>query len=447
MADENYIDLYVDEKKDKEGITVTGKDVVQLNAPEVYLSPDTPLLTKAQDVAGAINELFSEGEGGGDDDDDDWQPPEWWIPVPEPEEYEMYFLVNVKSSVSVKIQAAHWYINGIGSGNWYLFSGVGPLSIDWGDGVTESWGGSSPEYWEETAGKTESVYQDQYGRYYPGYSGSGSSEAESDRWSDTHSHTYSSPGMYLIKLTGTEFCDSLYSLDFRQNAELLMLKLGPGIKVIPPYIKNVDFSTNVYGISLGTYAPALRYIKFNGAYGAPRQGFQNLYYLQKVDSHIVIDSENYYNDLSYPLYMTNLYSLKSFDFSGIKKFMMQISYTSLKKIDLSDSTECVSRGSQFQQNYNLESIKIPSLISVGNTAFYSCRYLKEIVLPECTSIDAWAFQDCYALKKVYAPKCRSIGDGAFYNCGDLQELIAADDCTAGNNTFYNCSCLDRSQFN
>lgn len=64
MADESYIDLY--DENDKEGMIVKGKDVVMLDAREVLLSPDTPLLTKAQDVAGAINELFSSGTGGGE---------------------------------------------------------------------------------------------------------------------------------------------------------------------------------------------------------------------------------------------------------------------------------------------------------------------------------------------------------------------------------------------
>lgn len=70
MADENYIDLYTatDEEtgEETEGMIVKGKDVVMLDAPEVLLSPETPLLTEAQDVAGAINELFGLGAKGGD---------------------------------------------------------------------------------------------------------------------------------------------------------------------------------------------------------------------------------------------------------------------------------------------------------------------------------------------------------------------------------------------
>ena len=62
--DKNYIELY--SKDGKEGVNIKGQDVVLLDAPEVRLSPDTPLLTNAQDVAGAINELFQLDPGGGE---------------------------------------------------------------------------------------------------------------------------------------------------------------------------------------------------------------------------------------------------------------------------------------------------------------------------------------------------------------------------------------------
>ena len=62
--DKNYIELY--SKDGKEGVNIKGQDVVLLDAPEVRLSPDTPLLTNAQDLAGAINELFQSEPGGGD---------------------------------------------------------------------------------------------------------------------------------------------------------------------------------------------------------------------------------------------------------------------------------------------------------------------------------------------------------------------------------------------
>ncbi|MGN0587168.1 MAG: hypothetical protein ACI4JF_07775, partial [Oscillospiraceae bacterium] len=61
-----YFDGYTDEDSGKVGSVIHGKDIILLDAPEVMLSPDTPLLTNAQDVAGAINELFQLDPGGGE---------------------------------------------------------------------------------------------------------------------------------------------------------------------------------------------------------------------------------------------------------------------------------------------------------------------------------------------------------------------------------------------
>lgn len=56
-----YIQGYHGEDTSKRGLELIATDVIQLDAPEVFLSPDTPLKTKAQDVAGAINELYERG--------------------------------------------------------------------------------------------------------------------------------------------------------------------------------------------------------------------------------------------------------------------------------------------------------------------------------------------------------------------------------------------------
>lgn len=46
----------------KEGVEIKGKDVIKLTAPEI-LPPAGQLLTNAQDIVGAINELFTSGTG------------------------------------------------------------------------------------------------------------------------------------------------------------------------------------------------------------------------------------------------------------------------------------------------------------------------------------------------------------------------------------------------
>lgn len=52
----------------KMGYAIKARDVIMLDAPEVFLSPDTPLKTNAQDAAGAINELWALFEEGGEGD-------------------------------------------------------------------------------------------------------------------------------------------------------------------------------------------------------------------------------------------------------------------------------------------------------------------------------------------------------------------------------------------
>lgn len=53
-------------KKKEQGYMIQGRDCIYLNAPKIYPSNDTPLLTDAPDIVGAINELFQCGSGGGD---------------------------------------------------------------------------------------------------------------------------------------------------------------------------------------------------------------------------------------------------------------------------------------------------------------------------------------------------------------------------------------------
>lgn len=110
------------------GYMIQGKDCIYLNAPKIYPSKDTPLLTDAPDIVGAINELFQDGAGGGDD----WSPPE----MPEPEDYEIYLLVDVISVSNA--DAAKLRIN-VASGDGNAYTGYGPIAVDWGDGTTDKW--------------------------------------------------------------------------------------------------------------------------------------------------------------------------------------------------------------------------------------------------------------------------------------------------------------------
>ena len=127
MADENYIDFI--KKDNNEGIEIKGKDMVKLNAPFVYLSDDTPLLTTAQDLAGAINELFQGGSGGGDEADYTA-----WQNLTEPEKHQSIMIVRVfnedNRTATILIQRSCYGVDGSKTFfNW---------TINWGDGTIEN---------------------------------------------------------------------------------------------------------------------------------------------------------------------------------------------------------------------------------------------------------------------------------------------------------------------
>lgn len=112
---------------------------------------------------------------GGGEPSDDWQPPE----IPEPEAYEMFFLVDVvgngsddtDTSVYFEIQIAYTYISG---GYWSTVIGLGSLTVDWGDGTVLSDEGYDPAAWERGEWVGNGWFAPYYGPIYQ--------------------HTYTSPG-------------------------------------------------------------------------------------------------------------------------------------------------------------------------------------------------------------------------------------------------------------
>ena len=60
MEESGYVDGYIDESNGETGVEIYGRDVIHLNGK---VTSKTPLLTAAQDFAGAINELFQSGSG------------------------------------------------------------------------------------------------------------------------------------------------------------------------------------------------------------------------------------------------------------------------------------------------------------------------------------------------------------------------------------------------
>ena len=83
----------------------------------------------------------------------------------------------------------------------------------------------------------------------------------------------------------------------------------------------------------------------------------------------------------------------------------------------------------FRNCINLSEMSIPStdvsLTSIGDDAFYDCRYLTYITLPSSLiSIGNYVFYNCRSLTSITIPKnVTSIGQNAFSNCSDMCVMI------------------------
>jgi hypothetical protein len=79
-------------------------------------------------------------------------------------------------------------------------------------------------------------------------------------------------------------------------------------------------------------------------------------------------------------------------------------------------------------------------LSIGNSVFSSCSYLKQVIIPDTvTSIGNESFYNCQTLSMAELPdSITSIGDRAFYGCTALSSLVVPDTVTSiGENAFYN----------
>ncbi|MBR3815367.1 MAG: leucine-rich repeat protein [Clostridia bacterium] len=82
--------------------------------------------------------------------------------------------------------------------------------------------------------------------------------------------------------------------------------------------------------------------------------------------------------------------------------------------------------------------------SIGNYAFYSCKYFRSVTIPDSvTSIGHYVFIDCFALTDVTIPdSVTSIGDCAFQSCKALTSITIPDSVTSlGRVAFSNCTGL------
>lgn len=309
-------------EEEKEGVQIKGKDVIYLNSPLILPSKDTPLLTEAPDIVGAINELFQDGSGGGDD----WQPPDWWIPVPEPEPYEILVLVwitNTNNSFGLNLVNKE-----TGSG------GGGALNCDWGDGTQTNipagvwWGGSV-------------------------------------------SHKFDEQGQYLIKITTTDELNVIYVIP-KTYCYCQIIKTGSNILFFDDYHDEHGYTNTPFSMNYG-----LKYIKVNNEKGLPidktKYYFENDYALQKIELKKPMSGnipDGCFNSNAF----TDLQRI-NFDGESVitvgKNAFVNCRY--LKKLFLPN---CTSIGDYaFAGCYNLQEIVVAEGCTFGKDCFQGCYSL------------------------------------------------------------------------
>lgn len=357
---------------DAERLNVTGE-----------ITTDTPLLTTAQDIAGAINELFTLDPGGGD-----WEPPDWWLTVPEPASNEAYYLIDTTNGLGARVHAS---ISWVQEGDVYG-------SVDWGDGTQED-----------------------------------ICQATGD-----NSHEYAEHQQYLIKVTVTnmntgtkaeqteyEYINfSAYSFVTYTYAQVLIVKYGSDFPFYVDFtnrdVNGVDTNMAMLHLGQSMSSPSnipCYYIQYPLDFTLKKYD-----YLEQIQNYCV-------NVGNTDCYVT----MDSFAYEGkICKWQLPKHYLGWDRFGMYGIS-------------NISSLVLSEdvTLTASTSAFFNNTGLKSITLPGVTSLGSFVFQNCYNLESISAPNCVSVGEGAFYGCTNLKTINFADGCVFTDGCFRDTYMLQR----
>lgn len=279
--------------------------------------------------------LCSGGISGGGGGGDEWQPPDWWIPVPEPGPNEVYLLAEATPNHNkVYIRMGELEYGDV------LPSYEDDTIIDFGDGTVTKYANGS-------------------------------------------TYTYQEPGQYLIKITTTKapVFQGMGTADV--GYILLVVKLGSNIRIYP---ENGD-----RGIRTFQEQTRLQYIKINNpnVEYLPRQFAYNCPCLYQVYTAGKIKAVR-------ETCFFNCYNLSKIDLTEVEMIETSSLYqTNLKKVDI---PKCTTIGSSaFYGNYNLKAINAPLCETVGDSAFYYNYALEKVAFAENCTFGSNCFFNCYSL--------------------------------------------------
>lgn len=334
----------------KEGVEIKGKDVIKLTAPEI-LPPAGQLLTNAQDIVGAINELKKGLDEGGSDE---WQLPESWIDIPEPTANQIVMMVEIdNASVNTPVLAILLFSQD--SAGFY----TGTESINWGDGYVD------------------------YLQY---------------DHRDAYAHKYSNAGQYIVTVNCSDTINCLtLSTSLSSNSAYINGELVTSSTSINPIIlRAIIFGENtaLYNEIPASYREIV-YVRFKGMFIAYRTNsvprFQHFYFLCKLICNIPPDSipsSAFYNcyNLQDANFAENILTVPTSAFSNCY---------SLRKINLQKVTDVGQNA--FNNCYNVLEANMPSASNIQANAFANCTKLQKIAYADGCTIDTSSFSGCLSL--------------------------------------------------
>lgn len=282
--------------------------------------------------------------------DDDWQPPEWWIPVPEPGEYDIYILIQVIKP-GVKFQLT--------LGDSLGDSGRGTVHYDWGDG-------------------TEDILDQEH--FIP------------------PKHAFAEAGQYLIHITGDGNAYFFRNLTFMDKSEIvgLIIKTGSKIAYRIDYYdeKNYSYDALFAGKSF-------KYIKAMHPDGLPFKNatadyFTNCYGLNKIElaKKISGDLPKYTFYGCQALKNLKQFSIDCENITSVGLYAFADCYQ-LENINFPNCTSIEEYA--FDDCRGLMSVNIPSCTAVDNYGFTACYNLQEFIAADGCTFGTSCFQNCYSL--------------------------------------------------
>lgn len=473
----------------KEGTLIKGQDFIRLEATKVLLSKDTPLLTDAQDVAGAINELFSGGGEGGDIDDENYSfmdDPDWQLfkDTPEPASNQLIFAIRVIDPNFRKAGSycTDWYVTGKDENGNNLYAANQDTKIEcnvkidmpgWenmsSSNVTE-WGFIS--YTIDWGDGSESKFVGGVGALSTLYKGADGFDGGK---STTSCHLYEEAGTYIVTCTfDLNFPSGItageYAVRTHNQSQSTNYVSGAPITVFA----KVGKAFGCYAANTGLTAAQRQTLPQISKFGMNRTikflsgNFAKLGYFNwgnmnslkylKTDA-IRFFGETYLgnattrlegpNDLSLATsYCLEFIEITGQTFSGTCCFknlsdeMTYINYSTTNEIKLDD--EYPAFWGIFRNCYALKKLPqqildIPAFLQ--DNVFAYCYSLKSINMPNCVSLGKYAFSYCKSLKKVSLPKLQNITDYCFNECSQLTDLDISKCVSIGNNAFIGCTSL------